>query len=100
MIRGTTPTIRFTFNIIDPAQVTAAYLTILQGNKDVVEKDLSAATVGESFIEWTLSQENTLALSKCPTCQIQARYKTVDGKAYASRIYTVNVADILKDGEI
>ena len=99
MMRGTTPTIRMNLTHIDPATVAEAYLTIKQPGY-TLEKSLSDATVGETYLEWSLAQTETLALQKQPTCQIQARYRLTSGKAYASRIFNIRVDDILKEGEI
>lgn len=98
--RGTTPSIRFTFSLVNVSLISVAYLTIEQGSL-VIEKDLSSATIDQTnkFIEWPLTQEETLSIAD-DMLKIQCRYKLQDGKAYASRIYNVNPSDILKDGVI
>lgn len=63
VIRGTTPTVIFTFTDVDVGEITKAILTLKQDCTTVVEKDLSEATVGENSLSWLLSQEETLALS-------------------------------------
>ena len=62
IIRGTTPTIKYTFRVVDPASITAAYLTIKKGGEIVIEKDLAAASVGEDSLSWTLTQAETLSV--------------------------------------
>ena len=99
LVRGTTPTIRFTFSKIDVATIAVAYMTIEQ-KSIVIEKDLSEATVGEKYIEWKLTQEDTVRLNDKVVCRVQCRYKTSDMLAYASKIYEVKPYDILKDGVI
>lgn len=97
--RGTTPTIRFAFNTINVADIAVCYLTILQG-KLKIEKDLSEATVGGGgYLEWSLTQEETLALGD-ENIDIQIRYRLGDGRALESKIYTVHPAQILKEGVI
>lgn len=100
IVRGTTPTIQFTFKTIDVSQIHTAYLTIEQHGTLRIEKTLEDATIGNKYIEWTLEQEDTLPLKYNVKLQIQCRYKLNDGTAYASRIYEVSPYDILKEGEI
>lgn len=63
IIRGTTPTIKYTFRVVDPASITAAYLTIKKGGEIVIEKDLAAASVGDNSLSWTLTQSETLSVT-------------------------------------
>ena len=99
IIRGTTPTIKFTFKTVDPQQIVTAYLTMKQGEL-VIEKTLADGTVGENYIEWQLSQAETVSLDDDENINIQCRYKLADSAAYASKIYSVPPYDILKDGVI
>lgn len=61
---GTTPTIIYTFSIVDPANMTEAVLTIKVGGAILIEKDLDDATVGENTLSWTLTQAETLSIGK------------------------------------
>lgn len=61
IIRGTTPTIQYTFNSVTVANITHAYLTIKQGGVLLAQRDLTTATVGAKTISWTLTQAETLA---------------------------------------
>lgn len=63
IIRGTTPTITFTFSDISVLTIEAAYMTLKQCGDIVVEKTLSDATQGENSLSWKLTQEDTLKLS-------------------------------------
>lgn len=99
IIRGTTPTIKFTFKTVDPQQIVTAYLTMKQGEL-VIEKNLADGTVGENYIEWRLSQAETVSLDDDENIKIQCRYKIADSSAYVSKIYSVPPYDILKDGVI
>lgn len=81
IIRGTTPTIKYTFKTVDPSSLSVAYLTITNG-KTKLEKDLTTATVGEHDISWKLSQEETLALGEKVTAMLN--WKLPDGTRGAS----------------
>lgn len=62
VIRATTPTIRYVFNTVSVADLTKAYLTITKNDVTVIEKELSDAAVGEGYIAWTLTQNETLSI--------------------------------------
>lgn len=98
--RGTTPTIGFTFGTTDVNDITVAYLTVKQGGTVIAEKDLSEATVGNDAIVWELAQTDTLKIVDDVIVEIQCRYKTRFGKAYASLAYQETPYKILRDGEI
>ena len=63
IIRGTTPTVRFTFASVNPAQIMDAYLVLKQQGQEVVRIEMEDAIVGEHALSWVLSQEQTLALT-------------------------------------
>lgn len=64
IIRGTTPTITYTFKTVDLADLSKAILTIKKSEGSIlVEKDLDAATVDDNKLSWTLSQTETLLVS-------------------------------------
>ena len=94
--RGTTPTVRFTFSAVSVSEFDVAYLTIKQQGEKLIEKDLSAAETGEKYIEWTLTQEETLSMDEKSNLRIQCRYR-IGSQAYASEIFDVNPYDILKE---
>lgn len=63
IVIGTTPTIRYKFSIVDPSDFVQAILTIKDSREiEKIRKTLDTATVGTNYIEWTLTQEETLAL--------------------------------------
>ncbi len=64
LIRGTTPTIQFNFYDVDVTDINVAYLYIKQRCQNVIEKDISTATVDttNNALKWTLSQQESLAL--------------------------------------
>lgn len=97
--RGTTPKLKFLFKTVDVSEIAVAYLTVEQGDLKI-EKDLSAATVGDGYVEWELTQEETLQISADCNLKIQVRWKLDNGFAGASPINRVSPYEILKDGEI
>ena len=98
MRRGTTPTNTFTVDV-DLRQATALYVTYKQNSRVILEKTLADATITETSVAVTLTQEDTLAFAQ-GSAQIQIRAKFVDGAAIASNIITASVDQILKDGVI
>lgn len=84
IIIGTTPTIRYTFKIVDPADFTSAILTIIdRSGRKRLQKTLEEATVGADYIEWTLTQEETLQLGSDQS-KMMLNWKTADGTRGAS----------------
>lgn len=85
IVIGTTPTIKFTFNIVDPADITAAVMTIKYNGEIIIEKALADAAVGEHDISWILSQSDTLLLPvrrkecRCPAATIMVNWLLADG---------------------
>lgn len=95
IIRGTTPTIKYTFSYIDPAEITEAYLTIAQDDTTVLEKELSDASVGEDCISWTLTQSETLTISN--NAEVMLNYLLRDGTRGASLPAAVRFVHNLKE---
>ena len=98
--RGTTPTIRYTFKVVDPADIAVAYLTIKQGGETLIEKTLADATADEHTLDFTLTQAETLELIRRPSAEMQLRYRLLDGSVHATAITTFSPGVILKDGVI
>ena len=90
IIRGTTPTIQFTFNYVDVDNISAAILTIKQSCVEKVEKDITEATAGDKTLSWTLTQEESLSLAT-GACKIQCNWLLAYGTRGASKIYNVEV---------
>lgn len=78
IVRGTTPTIRYTFSSVSVSNITVAKLLIEQGDIKI-EKGLSDATTGQGYLEWTLSQTDTLSLQDKKACRIRLDWKLQDG---------------------
>lgn len=63
IIKGTTPTITFTFSEVLTDDISKAILTISQYGRTVIQRDLSSAIVEDKSISWKLRQEETLKLT-------------------------------------
>lgn len=83
IIRGTTPSIKYTFKTIDAEDIAVAYLTIKMGGETLLEKDLTTATVEEGSILWTLTQEETLSMAD-EYIYVRLNWKLADGTRGAS----------------
>ena len=99
MIRGTTPTLRFSLPF-DSSLLDKLFITAAQDGKTAFEKVLSDCVLEDTLVTCKLSQADTLALDAEMPTEIQVRCKTVNGDAPASHIFMVNTERILKDGEI
>lgn len=62
IIKGTTPTIKYTYTNINPSTFTVALLTVKRNNTVLVERDLTTATIDGMTIAWTLTQAETLSV--------------------------------------
>lgn len=91
IIRGTTPTIIFTFNEIDAADISVCYLLVKQNGQTVIEKTLADAVLSDS-LSFTLTQTDTLSL-KLQTAQICLDWKTTGGVRGRSRVYDCAVKE-------
>ena len=75
IIIGTTPTITYKFKVVDASEITVAILTIKERGVNIIELNLSDATVGEDSLSWTLTQEETLQLG-AKTVTMMLNWKT------------------------
>lgn len=100
MIRGTTP--EFTFKLpFDTSKIKSLYVSFAtQGDSVIVEKTVADCTLSGKTVKAKLTQAETLKFRVDGLIQIQLRLLTTDGEAMATRIYTVGVDKILKDGVI
>ena len=97
IIKGTTPTIVYTFSTVRVSDISVAYLTIKQDGTTKLERDLTTATVGENSLSWTLTQAETLALAVDDTINLMLNWKLADGTRGASRKGSFNIGDNYKD---
>lgn len=93
MIKGTTPTIKYSFSTVDVADITVALLKVSQVNGAVISKDLAAATVGSNYLEWLLSQEDTLSLKEGKYAKITLDWLLDDGTRGAGNSAVVKVVE-------
>lgn len=85
IIIGTTPAIKYKFSIVDPADFTEAILTIKDSRKqEKLRKTLGTATIGTDYIEWTLTQAETLSLGTGSALSMMLNWLTNDGTRGAS----------------
>ena len=96
IIRGTTPTIKFTYNDIEVGNITSAILTLKQGGSTVIEKDLTSAQTQDNMLVWTLTQEETLSLSG-KSVTIVCDWLLNTGVRGRSEVLTANVGEPAKD---
>lgn len=78
IIRGTTPTIRYTFSKVDGRELRVAILKIKQNNVVKIERDITSASIDEKYVEWILSQEETLSLD-CSRATISLDWLDLNG---------------------
>lgn len=96
IIRGTTPTIKYTFNDIEVSDITAAYLTVKMSKQTLLEKDITAATIDEGFIAWTFTQAETISMT-ADHIHMQLNWKLSDGTRGASKDCKVYVVENMKE---
>lgn len=97
IIRGTTPSIIYKFDIVQPEHITVCYLLIKQKGQTVIEKTLNDAVVTSESITFTLTQQDTLQLITPFTAQIMIDWKTEGGVRGRSEIVEVGVKPSGKD---
>ena len=94
IIIGTTPTIKYKFKIVDVSEISEAILTIEDSKKqEKLRKTLDTATVGTDYIEWTLTQEESLALGTGLSLTMMLNWLTADGTRGASAEESVIMAN-------
>lgn len=99
IIRGTTPTLLYTFGDIDPADVSYAYLLLKQGDGSKVEKYLADASVTgdtqtvKGNISFTLTQADTLSLTCGKEVRASLDWKLTSGLRGRSRIASFSVSN-------
>lgn len=99
IVRGTTPTIRWTFRTVSLDSIVKAILLIKRGQSVEIEKPLSEATVDteNKTIEWTLTQAETLGLSEFKEYTAHCDWLLADGTRGAGKVTAVKVFPPGKD---
>ena len=62
IVIGTTPTITYTFKTVSPSDFRVADLTVKVAGQILIERNIDTATIKDTEIEWTLTQEETLLI--------------------------------------
>ena len=99
-MRGTTP--ELTFNLpFETDTIKSLYVTFTDKEKNVLlEKTEADFTLSGSTIKGELSQEETLLFEERTKVRMQIRILTTDGKALKSKVFVIDVDELLKDGVI
>lgn len=84
IIQGTTPTITYTFSVVQPSELTKAYLSIRQDGEILIEKSLEEATIGAKSLSWDLTQEETLSMKTSTAVYMMVNWLTATGVRGAS----------------
>ena len=92
IIIGTTPTITYTFKVVPVSSIVKAVLTVKERGANIIEKDLSDATVEEDTLSWTLTQEETLSIG-AKSASMMLNWKLADGTRGASDVVLVTGGD-------
>lgn len=104
--RGTTPSITLNITGVDLSDASVwptVIVTVENGRStfDVNRDKLTIATADAGCsVTFALTQAQTLLMHKLQKTMVQLRAKDADGHAIATEIASVDVGDIVKDGEI
>lgn len=93
IIRGTTPTIKYTFKTIHGTDITVARFTVSQAGTVLVDKDLADAVVDSTSISWTMTQVETLKLDTDIPAKLMLNWKVADGTRGASKITIASIRE-------
>ena len=99
MKRGTTPIHEFDVDL-DLTAAEVVYVTYVQGNKRILEKDLQDLTITPTQISCRLTQEETLDFRTGVPVEMQIRCRFPDGSAFETDIMITDVDRLLKEGVI
>ena len=96
--RGTTPTIHFT-TTVEQTDVSSLYITFMQGNDIILERNETEITWDETGLYVVLTQDETLKFTP-GLANVQIRAKMVSTLATATQILPLMVETVLKGGVI
>jgi hypothetical protein len=97
MYRATTPTHRFRFPR-DLSEFRTILITYKQKGKIVMEKSKAELTIDGNVAKYVLSQDEANAFAAGDrSVSVQIRAVDNNGTALASRIFQMNVNDVLND---
>lgn len=101
IIRGTTPTVQFSFSAVKTSEIDVAYMIIKCDGRVIIEKDLSEASeITHNHLQWKLTQEESIKLKVGATVSIYCDWKTNDGTRGRSKVGTYVVEESGKCGVI
>lgn len=104
--RGTTPSITLNVKGVDlsDASVWPTVIVTVVNDRSTVDvnrdKLVIASTDAGCSVTFALTQAQTLSMHKLRKTMVQPMAKDADGHAIASPIASVEVEDVIKDGEI
>lgn len=93
IIRGTTPTIKYTFQVIAGTDLTAAVMTVSQNGTVLITKELAEGVADETSVSWVLSQDDTLKLDADFPARLTLNWKIADGTRGASKAAIASVEE-------
>ncbi|MBO7695425.1 MAG: hypothetical protein J6T10_22600 [Methanobrevibacter sp.] len=100
MVRGTTPTLILKLNTdLDVGNMKQIWVTFKSIMNEVTLSKNDIRVINESDLIISLSQEQTLKFTE-GIVSVQVRLLTPDNKAYATKIKTINMSNVLKEGVI
>lgn len=94
MNRGETPTITYS-GLPFPVSDIVAVRIYLYGSRKLVFSDHDI-TIGEDFLQITLTQEQTLSFQNNDKIRMQIRVRTRDQNTYTSDIMEATIGEILE----
>lgn len=106
IFRGTTPSITLNVKGVDLSNAGVwpmVVVTVGNGSSIVdVNRDklVIASTDAGCSVTFALTQTETLSMHRLRKTRVQLRAKDADGHAIASPIASVEVEDVIRDGEI
>lgn len=90
LIKGTTPTIRYSFSTVTVSNIVVALLKVTQKGVQI-QKNLTDAEVQAKALEWVLTQEDTLALKDNQYAMITLDWLLADGTRGAGNTAIIKV---------
>lgn len=100
MIRGTTPTHRFTINndLIDPSILVKINVLYGQNDKLLFKKKTADCSVENNTIVTKLTRDESLQFDHTKAAQIQVVAETNNGDILETLVMTIGVDKLLDDG--
>lgn len=97
MIRGSTPTHIFTIPKELSDIISSLKVSYKQGSKIVLRKEKDDFTITGNVAETRLTSEETLMFSDSQPVKVQMQILTLGGDLLPSRVFTVDIGELLDD---